>query len=93
MEKQVIVSMGDNKRVVSFSNTATSAVSSASDQSLVQRHPAAWPANPSCYKWGFAVIYFPLDGEFEFSLRLIPTSAPPTPGGGRWGITLIGALL
>ena len=29
MEKQVIVSMGDNKRVVSFSNTATSAVSDA----------------------------------------------------------------
>ena len=40
-------------------------------------------ANPACYKWGFAVIYCPFDGEFELSL--IPTSAPPTPGGGGGG--------
>ena len=29
--------------------------------------------------------------EIEFLLSKIPTYAPPTPGGGEWGITLIGA--
>ena len=102
-EKNILVTIGDNNHIVAFTMPDPSialdsapiyndaAVLARAIRILVPSNPLSLPVYAPCTREGFEFECCPVGGAIELLIRSKAGFASPPPGGGGWGLTLIGA--